>query len=42
MAAELIFAPEYAIFYEYGAGTVTVYAILHCSRDPETRRNRLP
>jgi plasmid stabilization system protein ParE len=32
----------YAVFYEYQARTITVYAILHCSRDPEKWRQRLP
>ena len=32
----------YAVFYEYEARTVTVYAILHGSRDPERWRHRLP
>jgi toxin ParE1/3/4 len=32
----------YAIFYEYTAGTVTVYGVLHTSRDPDKWRQRLP
>ncbi len=32
----------YAVFYEHEARTVTVYAILHGSRDPERWRQRLP
>ena len=32
----------YAVFYEYAAGTVTVYCILHTSRDPDKWRQRLP
>ena len=32
----------YAIFYEYEAGMVTVYAVLHTSRDPAVLRDRLP
>jgi plasmid stabilization system protein ParE len=32
----------YAIFYEYEAGTVTVYCVHHTSRDPERWRSRLP
>lgn len=32
----------YAVFYEYAAGTVTVYCVSHTSRDPERWRQRLP
>jgi plasmid stabilization system protein ParE len=32
----------YAVFYEFAAGTVTVYSVFHCSRDPETILDRLP
>jgi plasmid stabilization system protein ParE len=32
----------YAIFFEYGEPTVTVYAVFHTSRDPEKWRQRLP
>ena len=32
----------YAVFYEYGAGTVTVYCVFHTSRDPDKWRQRLP
>lgn len=32
----------HAIFYEYAEGTVTVYGVLHTSRDPEKWRRRLP
>jgi len=31
----------YAVFYEYVGGTVTVYCVLHTSRDPEKWRRRL-
>jgi plasmid stabilization system protein ParE len=31
----------FAIFYEYEAGTLTVYAVFHASRDPEKWRRRL-
>ena len=31
----------YAIFYEYAAGAVTVYGILHTARDPAKWRERL-
>jgi plasmid stabilization system protein ParE len=31
----------YAVFYEYERGVVTVYAILHTSRNPEKWRFRL-
>lgn len=31
----------YAIFYEYAAGTVTIYGIFHTSRDPDKWRQRL-
>ena len=31
----------YAVFYEYAAGTVTVYCVFHTSRDPEKWRTRL-
>ena len=32
----------YAVFYEYAAGTVTVYGVLHTSRNPDRWRQRLP
>jgi len=32
----------YAVFYEYEAGTVTVYCIIHTARDPNKWRQRLP
>ena len=32
----------HAVFYEYTAGMVTVYGVLHTSRDPEKWRQRLP
>ena len=32
----------YAVFYEYLAGTVTVYGVLHTSRNPDKWRQRLP
>lgn len=32
----------YAVFYEHGAGTVTVYGVFHASRDPNKWRQRLP
>lgn len=32
----------YAVFYEYTAGTVTIYGVLHASRDPHRLRRRLP
>jgi plasmid stabilization system protein ParE len=32
----------YAVFYEYENATVTVYCIIHTSRDPERWRSRLP
>ena len=32
----------YAVFYEYSGQTVTVYCIIHTSRDPEKWRRRLP
>jgi len=31
----------YAVFYETGQGTVTVYAVFHTSRDPQKWRERL-
>lgn len=31
----------YAVFYEYMAGTVTIYAVFHTSRDPDKWRQRL-
>jgi len=31
----------YAVFYETGQGTVTVYAVFHTSRDPQKWRQRL-
>lgn len=32
----------YAVFYEYSAGTVTVYCVFHTSRDPDRWLQRLP
>ena len=32
----------YAVFYEYAAGTVTVYGVFHTSQDPDKWRQRLP
>jgi plasmid stabilization system protein ParE len=32
----------YAVFYEYVEGTMTVYGVLHTSRDPDKWRQRLP
>lgn len=32
----------YAVFYEFNDNTVTVYGILHTSRDPNKWRQRLP
>lgn len=32
----------YAVFYEYANDTVTVYGVIHTSRDPEKWRQRLP
>jgi plasmid stabilization system protein ParE len=32
----------YAVFYEYTAGTITVYGVFHASRDPRKWRQRLP
>ena len=32
----------YAVFYEYAEDTVTIYAIFHCSQDPQKWRVRLP
>ncbi len=32
----------YAVFYEYAAGTVTVYCVFHTSQDPDKWRQRLP
>jgi plasmid stabilization system protein ParE len=31
----------YAVFYEYGDRTVTVYSVFHTSRDPNKWRQRL-
>ena len=31
----------YAVFYEYAEGTVTLYGVLHTSRDPNKWRQRL-
>ena len=31
----------YVVFYEYDAGTVTVYCVFHTSRNPEKWRTRL-
>ena len=32
----------YAVFYEYSEPAVTVYAVLHTSRNPDKWRERLP
>jgi plasmid stabilization system protein ParE len=32
----------YAVFYEYAAARITVYAVFHASRDPQKWRERLP
>lgn len=32
----------YVVFYEYAAGTVTIYCVFHTSRDPNKWRQRLP
>jgi plasmid stabilization system protein ParE len=32
----------YAVFYEFDAGTVTVYCVFHTARDPAKWRERLP
>lgn len=32
----------FAVFYEYSAGTVTVYGVFHTARDPSRWRQRLP
>jgi len=32
----------YAVFYEHGEGTVTVYCVFHTSRNPHKWRQRLP
>ena len=32
----------YVVFYEYVAGTVTVYCVFHTSRNPQKWRQRLP
>lgn len=32
----------YAIFYEFDDGVVTVYCVIHTSRDPAKWRRRLP
>jgi plasmid stabilization system protein ParE len=32
----------YVVFYEYVAGTVTVYCVFHASRNPQKWRQRLP
>lgn len=32
----------YAVFYEESKATVTIYAVLHTSRDPDKWRQRLP
>ncbi len=32
----------YGVFYEHEGWTVTIYAVLHGSRDPERWRQRLP
>jgi plasmid stabilization system protein ParE len=32
----------YAVFYEYGEATITVYAVFHTSRDAGKWRQRLP
>lgn len=31
----------YAVFYEWDAGTVTIYSVFHTSRNPEQWRQRL-
>jgi plasmid stabilization system protein ParE len=31
----------FEIFYEPGASVITIYAVFHCSQDPEKWRNRL-
>jgi plasmid stabilization system protein ParE len=32
----------YAVFYEHSAETVTVYCVIHTSRNPDKWRKRLP
>lgn len=32
----------YAVFYEHTEGITTVYAVFHCSQDPDKWRERLP
>ena len=32
----------FEIFYEPGAKTLTIYAVFHCSQDPQKWRSRLP
>ncbi|QEH32194.1 Plasmid stabilization system protein [Aquisphaera giovannonii] len=32
----------YAVFYEYARNAVTIYGVLHTSRDPAKWRERLP
>ena len=32
----------YAVFYEHQGDTVTIYGVLHTSRDPQKWRDRLP
>lgn len=32
----------YAVFYEHEGRTITIYAVLHGSRDPDRWRRRLP
>lgn len=31
----------YAIFFEHDSGQIEIYAIFHCSQDPQKWRNRL-
>jgi plasmid stabilization system protein ParE len=31
----------YVLFYEYSGSMITVYAVFHCSQDPQKWRNRL-
>ncbi len=32
----------YVVFYEYSDTTVNIYAVFHCSQDPNKWRSRLP
>ncbi|MEM8642625.1 MAG: type II toxin-antitoxin system RelE/ParE family toxin [Cyanobacteria bacterium P01_G01_bin.54] len=32
----------YAVFYEYSEMVVLIYAVFHCSQDPQKWRSRLP